>query len=200
MPGDERALGRYVDELIRWNAKMKLTGCTRGREVRDALLDPLRELLPALGRHSWECAVDVGSGNGIVAVPLALAFPERRVVTLDSDRRKCVFLKHVAYTLPLPNLSVAHGRLEDYAPPAEGPKLLWTLRAIEIGEDVLRRALFTRPGALVAAFGLRASPLVRFVLDAGSARSGTHEMETVSSAARPDFVCALLRVGAPPAG
>ena len=198
MPGDEQALGRYIDELIRWNAKMKLTGCTQGREVRDALLAPLRELLPALGRHSWECAVDVGSGNGIVAVPLALAFPGRRVVALDSDRRKCVFLKHVAYTLPLPNLSVAHGRLEDYTPPAEGPKLLLTLRAIEIREDTLRRALFARPGALVAAFGLRASPLVRFVLDAGSAGTAARGEGTIPSAVLPDFVCALLRAGVPP--
>ncbi len=193
MPRDERALGRYVEELIRWNAKMKLTGCPSGREVRDALLAPLREMLPALGRHSWECAVDVGSGNGIVAVPLALAFPERRVVALDSDRRKCVFLKHVAYTLPLPNLAVVHGRLEDYAPPAEGPALLWTLRAVEIGEDVLRRTLFARPGALVAAFGLQASPLVRFVRDAGSTGTGPSAQETIPSATRPDFVCALLR-------
>ena len=53
--------------------------------------------------------VDVGSGGGAPGIPLAHALPEREVVLLDAERRKCSFLERWAP----PNARVVWGRVED---------------------------------------------------------------------------------------
>jgi 16S rRNA (guanine527-N7)-methyltransferase len=53
--------------------------------------------------------VDVGSGGGAPGIPLAHALPEREVVLLEAERRKCEFLEHWAP----PNARVVWGRAEE---------------------------------------------------------------------------------------
>lgn len=50
--------------------------------------------------------IDFGSGCGLPAIPLAIALPHRQVVAIESKGRKTVFLKQVAHTLGLGNLTV----------------------------------------------------------------------------------------------
>ncbi len=57
--------------------------------------------------------VDVGSGGGVPGVPLAVALPDREVVLLEANRRKCAFLEAVAAGLP--NVRVVRGRAEEQA-------------------------------------------------------------------------------------
>ena len=53
--------------------------------------------------------VDVGSGGGAPGIPLAYSFPEREVVLLEAERRKCDFLESVAPA----NARVVWGRAEE---------------------------------------------------------------------------------------
>ena len=53
--------------------------------------------------------VDVGSGGGAPGIPLAHALPEREVVLLEAERRKCAFLEEHAP----PNARVVWGRAEE---------------------------------------------------------------------------------------
>ena len=53
--------------------------------------------------------VDVGSGGGAPGIPLAHAFPDREVVLLEAERRKCAFLEEWAP----PNARVVWGRAEE---------------------------------------------------------------------------------------
>ena len=55
--------------------------------------------------------LDVGSGAGFPAVPLALANAELQVTALDSNGKKARFLRHVQRTLEIPNLIVAESRV-----------------------------------------------------------------------------------------
>jgi 16S rRNA (guanine527-N7)-methyltransferase len=55
--------------------------------------------------------VDVGSGGGSPGIPLAVAIPERPFALLESERRKCEFLRRV--TADLPNVEVVRGRAEE---------------------------------------------------------------------------------------
>ena len=55
--------------------------------------------------------VDVGSGGGAPGIPLAFAEPEREVVLLEAERRKCDFLERWAPA----NARVVWGRAEEQA-------------------------------------------------------------------------------------
>jgi 16S rRNA (guanine527-N7)-methyltransferase len=55
--------------------------------------------------------VDVGSGGGAPGIPIAAALPDREVVLLDANRRKCDFLESV--TRELSNARVVWGRAEE---------------------------------------------------------------------------------------
>jgi 16S rRNA (guanine527-N7)-methyltransferase len=55
--------------------------------------------------------VDVGSGGGAPGIPLAHALPDREVVLLEAERRKCEFLERIAP----PNARVVWGRAEEQA-------------------------------------------------------------------------------------
>lgn len=53
--------------------------------------------------------VDVGSGGGAPGIPLAVELPEREVMLLEAERRKCEFLERFAP----PNARVVWGRAEE---------------------------------------------------------------------------------------
>jgi 16S rRNA (guanine527-N7)-methyltransferase len=57
--------------------------------------------------------VDVGSGGGAPGIPLAVALSARKVTLLESNGRKCAFLREV--TVGLRNVTVVQGRAEEQA-------------------------------------------------------------------------------------
>jgi 16S rRNA (guanine527-N7)-methyltransferase len=87
-----------------------LTGFRDLAGARRALLD---DSLRAAGvlRELDGPVVDVGSGNGAPGFPLAALMPERDVVLLEANARKCGFLERWAARLP--NVRVLCGRAEE---------------------------------------------------------------------------------------
>ena len=63
--------------------------------------------------------MDVGSGGGSPGIPLAASLPEREVVLLEAERRKCEFLERWAP----PNARVVWGRAEEQETDAFGVAL-----------------------------------------------------------------------------
>jgi 16S rRNA (guanine527-N7)-methyltransferase len=53
--------------------------------------------------------VDVGSGNGSPGIPIALELPDREVVLLEAETKRCAFLERWAP----PNARVVNGRAEE---------------------------------------------------------------------------------------
>ena len=72
------------------------------------LLDDSLRGLPLVERFDGPI-VDVGSGGGAPGIPLAAALPQREVVLLEAERRKCAFLEEWAP----PNARVVWGRAEE---------------------------------------------------------------------------------------
>jgi tRNA uridine 5-carboxymethylaminomethyl modification enzyme len=88
------------------------------RMVTHHVLDALAVLphLPASGPSGGLRVLDVGSGGGVPAIPLAIAQPDWRVVALDSNHKKGAFLQQAISELPLPNAEAVIARVEDYVP------------------------------------------------------------------------------------
>lgn len=55
---------------------------------------------------------DFGSGNGFPGLVFAILYPHIQVVLVDSDAKKCEFLKHMVSTLQLTNASVLNQTVE----------------------------------------------------------------------------------------
>jgi 16S rRNA (guanine527-N7)-methyltransferase len=77
-------------------------------DARAVLLEDSLRPLELVGTHDGPI-VDVGSGGGVPGIPLADALPEREVVLLESERRKCDFLERWAPA----NARVVWGRAEE---------------------------------------------------------------------------------------
>ncbi|HEY8644893.1 MAG TPA: RsmG family class I SAM-dependent methyltransferase [Gaiellaceae bacterium] len=77
-------------------------------EARRALLDDSLRGLELVSRYEGTI-VDVGSGGGAPGIPLAHALPDREVVLLEAERRKCEFLEQWAPR----NARVVWGRVEE---------------------------------------------------------------------------------------
>ena len=103
----------FLDELSRWNRVYNLTAIRdRDEMVVKHVLDSL-SILPLVRG----LVLDVGSGAGLPAIPIAIAAPQLQVTALDSNGKKARFLRHVQRTLKLANLEVAETRVEAFSPP-----------------------------------------------------------------------------------
>lgn len=109
-PPTMAALETFLAELLRWNQKVNLTSITDPAEAREKhLLDSL-SLLPLL--QGEERLLDIGSGGGFPGIPLKLAVPGLRVVSVDAVQKKIAFQRHVARLLGLQGFAAEHLRVE----------------------------------------------------------------------------------------
>jgi len=105
---------RFLEELDRWNRKMNLVGLTDiARVCRELLADSFFLHTFVGDRHRL---VDVGSGSGILAIPLAVLNEAVVVHSVDSNLKKIQFQRHVRRTLDLRNLLPLEGRIEAIDP------------------------------------------------------------------------------------
>ena len=106
------ALRHYHSELLRFNGKLNLISRASEREAdethfADCLL--AAQLMPKkLGQKVY----DIGSGNGMPGLIFGLLYPATEFFLIDSDARKCEFIKHMAHELKLSNVEVLNIRLE----------------------------------------------------------------------------------------
>jgi 16S rRNA (guanine527-N7)-methyltransferase len=110
MPDAEQ---RYAELLLEWNQRQNLTGARTEEELR-AHLAQARGML-ALGWSGVRSVIDIGSGGGLPAIPLAIALSEVSFTLLDASLKKTAFLRHVAGRLGLKNVVVETGRAEQLA-------------------------------------------------------------------------------------
>jgi 16S rRNA (guanine527-N7)-methyltransferase len=102
---------RYAEMLLDWNRSVNLTGARSKEEVLAQIAAGV--VLLAIPWTGIGRVIDIGSGGGLPAVPLALAMPQVQFTLLEANTRKCAFLGRVAATLNLKNVAVAQGRAEE---------------------------------------------------------------------------------------
>jgi 16S rRNA (guanine527-N7)-methyltransferase len=104
-------LGAFLDHLLETNKKFNLTGVRdRDEAWMRHILDSL-SLLPFLG--DARRIVDVGSGGGLPAIPLAIMEPDRAFTALEATGKKARFIAEAAALLELENMEVVNDRAED---------------------------------------------------------------------------------------
>ena len=104
------AFGRL---LLRWNKVYNLTRIdSEDAVLRLHILDSLSFVAAVADKHP-ATLLDVGSGGGLPAIPLAVMRPDIEITMVDSVQKKTVFLQQVIMSLDLKNAHVLHCRIED---------------------------------------------------------------------------------------
>lgn len=134
-------LAVYCGEVDRWNKKINLTSLTGLELVRRLVVEPVwigLQLKPS------GVLLDIGSGNGSPAIPLAVVCDFLQCHLVEARTKRAVFLRHVKSMLGMSGVVVHPDRFEDCAAGIEQPdwvtlqavaltgKLLGSIRAIAI--------------------------------------------------------------------
>lgn len=152
------SLGRYYALLSKWNAKINLTSFRLEPAGQDEAVDRLLIEPVIAARHvlpSVSTVIDIGSGGGSPAIPLALAAPRLHLRLVESKTRKAVFLREALRELELGRAEVETSRFEELlARPElhEGTDLL-TIRAVRVEPRTLfSLQAFVKPGGQLFLF------------------------------------------------
>ena len=106
--GQQLRLQAYLLLLAKWNRVYNLTAVRDEQQmVARHLLDSLA-VLPTIGDGPL---LDVGSGAGLPAIPLAIARPDLQVTALDSNAKKTRFITQAKVELGLDNVEVVQARV-----------------------------------------------------------------------------------------
>ena len=150
-PAQIESVSVYLNLLLRWNSRINLTSV---REPESILARHFGESLFAASRlfpdastlpaNEQEPATDVqisladlGSGAGFPGIPIKLFCPSIVLTLIESNHKKCAFLREVIRTVGLEDANVVNLRAEDIA---DASYDILTFRAVERFDAVLSTA------------------------------------------------------------
>lgn len=137
----------YVAELTRWQGRINLVGTATLQEV---WLRHVADSGQLAGHADGETWLDLGSGAGLPGLIVA-ALRERAQVTLvESDQRKCAFLRHVAHAMGL-DTKIISTRIEAALPTLASAPQVTTARALG---SLSRLLAYAQPFLATGAIGL----------------------------------------------
>jgi 16S rRNA (guanine(527)-N(7))-methyltransferase RsmG len=138
-------LEQHYNLLVKWNARMNLTRVTAPDEAARIHYAESLMLGQALPRGPLRIA-DIGSGPGFPGVPIAVFRPDSNVDLVESDQRKCVFLRES--TRALANVRVLPIRGEEIAKIADSYD--WVVSRAVTPSSVLKLRLAPKAAILMS--------------------------------------------------
>ena len=126
----------HYELLCRWNPRINLTRIIDPLEV--ARFHYAESIFGARLIENERTVLDIGSGAGFPAIPLAIMRPDLEVTALEANQKKSLFLKEAKDDLGLTNLRIATARLEEFDWTAYQ---LLTSRALEKAETVFQSVI-----------------------------------------------------------
>lgn len=145
-------LWTHFERVVAANRQFNLTRITTPAEaaVRH-YADSLSLLtLPGIGRNRKLNLLDVGTGAGFPAVPLAIVCPAWRITAIDGVGKKVRFVAQTAEALGLKNIEARHARAADLARELPGRFDLVVLRAVtKLGPGLAEVSPLVRPGGRI---------------------------------------------------
>lgn len=102
----------FCSILEKWNDKINLTSEKTAPEVLE------KHVFDSLQYLRWldasDKTLDIGSGAGFPGIPIKIIYPDLDLTLLESQRKRCSFLREAIRTLKLNGVDVAEGRAESF--------------------------------------------------------------------------------------
>ena len=100
----------YETLLLKWNKIHNLTGATSNNQIEDNIQD---SLYPTNFLEPFESCVDIGSGSGFPAIPLAIYYQDSQFTLVEPRIKRASFLNLVVAELGLKNTTVIADKIEN---------------------------------------------------------------------------------------
>ena len=118
IPASAETLSRFFDYMrltLQWNEKVNITKITdEGDFIKKHFIDSL--LCAGFDEvKTAETVIDVGTGAGFPGAPLAMIFPEKQFLLIDSTGKKIKILEEVLKSVGISNVLLLHARAEELA-------------------------------------------------------------------------------------
>jgi 16S rRNA (guanine527-N7)-methyltransferase len=131
-PKQIEALENYSKMLLEWGAIHNLTGSKDETKIYQNILD---SIYPVKFVDDPKSLLDVGSGAGFPAIPLAVVWRNAQMVLAEPRNKRASFLRFVAMELGLESVKVEKKRVENLD---LEPFELITSRAVNKVEDLIK--------------------------------------------------------------
>jgi 16S rRNA (guanine527-N7)-methyltransferase len=125
----EVRLAAFESEFLKWAARINLVAPSTMKDVRQRHMADSAQILDLAPKA--KTIIDLGSGGGFPGLILAILLaetPESRVHLVESNGKKCAFLRHINRTLSL-NAAVHNDRIEAVISTLPKPDII-TARAL----------------------------------------------------------------------
>ncbi len=100
----------YLRLLLETNQEYNLTSIT---DTKEATIKHLLDSLSIYELLQGEVIADIGSGGGTPGIPLAIVFPKKKFLLVESKQKKAAFLVRAVKQLKLKNVRVINKRAEE---------------------------------------------------------------------------------------
>ncbi len=107
-------IDKYIQELTEGNKSQNLIS---RRATESDIIEHIKDsqILSAVLDLKGRQVLDMGSGQGLPGIPLAIGEPEGQFVLVESDLKKSQFLKRLVTKLGLENVKIIRSRVEELA-------------------------------------------------------------------------------------
>ncbi len=123
----------FCDELLLWSKTHNITGYKTTNDIMQNIADSLR---PMEFINDFTNAVDIGSGCGFPAIPLAIYNSDKNFVLVEPNAKKASFLKIISMRLRLKNVEILKERVESVNL-TQNIDLI-TSRAVDKAENIIK--------------------------------------------------------------
>lgn len=106
---------KYKELLQEYNKKFNLTSITEDNEIYLKHFYDSLCIMKAQELLNSSSLLDIGTGAGFPGIPVAIVNKDIRISLVESNKKKCEFLKVVKDSLNVQNVEIINTRAEDFA-------------------------------------------------------------------------------------